>query len=273
MNFNEKLRETCIKRNSLLCVGLDVVLERIPPHLPQNENVFFEFNKAIIDATADYVAAYKLNTAFYEAYGVQGWQALKSSIEYIPDEILVLADAKRGDVGHTASMYTKALFKELGADAITASPFLGHDSVSPFLQDPTKGVFFLCLTSNPGSADFQRFSFGDKMLFEHVAETVTAWNDHGNCGLVVGATHPEEMGRVRELAPDLPFLIPGLGAQGGDVERSVFFGTDKTGELALFNSSRGIIYKSNDSNFADAARDAAKTLRDVLNQARKQKFT
>ena len=268
MNFTEKLRDTCRGKNSLLCVGLDVVKERIPVHLKNKDEPLLEFNKAIIDATADYAAAFKLNTAFYEAYGARGWQILKSSIECIPDNTLVIVDAKRGDVGHTSAMYAQALFQKLGADAITASPFLGHDSVSPFLADANKGVFFLCLTSNPGSADFQRFESRDKMLFEHVASTVTSWNTEGNCGLVVGATHPEEMGRVRELAPHLPFLIPGVGAQGGDIEKSVKYGTDNNKELALFNSSRGIIYKSNGPDFKDAARQEAKLLRDVLNQAR-----
>lgn len=272
MNFTERLCDTCQRKGSLLCVGLDVVRERIPSHLQECEEPLFDFNKAIIDATADYVAAYKLNTAFYEAYGASGWQVLQSSIQYVPDGILIIADAKRGDVGHTSAMYAQALFQELGADAITASPFLGHDSVVPFLSDPAKGVFFLCLTSNPGSADFQRFTSGNRMLFEHVAATVADWNEHGNCGLVVGATHPEEMGRIRRLAPQLPFLIPGVGAQGGDVESSVTYGTDEKGELALFNSSRGIIYKSNGLDFADAARQEAKLLRDVLNHARHKKI-
>jgi orotidine-5'-phosphate decarboxylase len=273
MSFTEHLYETCQKKDSLLCVGLDVVKERLPLCLAESEDPLVEFNKAIINATVDYVAAYKLNTAFYEAYGTLGWQALQTSIKLVPEGTIVIVDAKRGDVGHTSSMYAHALFKELDADAITASPFLGRDSVTPFLSDPTKGVFFLCLTSNPGSADFQRFASGSCMLFEHVAATVADWNELNNCGLIVGATHPGEMAKIRQLAPQLPFLIPGIGAQGGDIAQSVMYGTDEKGELALFNSSRGIIYKSNDPNYADMARREAKLLRDVINRARRNKNT
>lgn len=271
MNFNEKLNNTIQKKDSLLCVGLDTVLERIPEEIRGLDNPLFAFNKAIIDATADFAAAYKVNTAFYEAYGLQGWQALKQTFDYLPENTINIADAKRGDIGNTAKMYARALFDDLGADAITVNPFMGKDSVSPFLENPEKGVFFLCLTSNPGSADLQHFSNGRQKLYERIIDLVNEWNVERNCGLVVGATHPDELAHIRLAAPDLPFLIPGIGAQGGDLVNSVTNGTDARGQGALFNSSRAIIYASSDAGFADAAGKQAETTRNELNEARRKK--
>ena len=240
----------------------------MPVSIRSADNPLFAFNKAIIDATADYAASFKVNLAFYEAYGLQGWQALQQTFDYLPGNVIKIADAKRGDIGNTAAMYARAVFDELDADAVTVNPYMGYDSAEPFLQNEEKGVFFLCLTSNPGSQDFQHFSDGRMDLYEKVAETVNRWNSRGNCGLVVGATHPDELSTVRSIAPDLPFLIPGIGAQGGDLEASVKNGTDAEGSLALFNSSRAIIYASQDENFVDAARAAAKLTQDQLNSAR-----
>ena len=271
MNFGEKLNNIIQKKNSLLCVGLDTVLERIPAEIRRQDNPLFAFNKAIIDATADFAAAYKVNTAFYEAYGVQGWRALKQTFDYLPESTISIADAKRGDIGNTAKMYARALFEDLGAEAITVNPLMGKDSVSPFLENPEKGVFFLCLTSNPGSADLQHFSDGRQELYERIVELVNGWNTEGNCGLVVGATHPDELGRIRRAAADVPFLIPGIGAQGGDLVSSVVNGTDANGRSALFNSSRAIIYASSDADFADAARRQAEATRNKLNEARTKK--
>ncbi len=268
MNFQARARDIIRRKNSLLCVGLDTVVEKLPDSIRAADNPLFTFNKAIIDATADYAAAFKVNLAFYEAYGLQGWEALQQTFAYLPEDVLKIADAKRGDIGNTATMYARAIFDELGADAVTVNPYMGFDSAEPFLQDDEKGVFFLCLTSNPGSHDFQHFSNGDVCLYERVAETVNSWNVRGNCGLVVGATHPDELAAVRNLAPNLPFLIPGIGAQGGDLVASVKNGTDVNGSSALFNSSRAIIYASSGNDFAAAASEAAKLTRDQLNKAR-----
>lgn len=271
MNFTDKLNERITKKQSLLCVGLDTVLEKIPAFLRNGEEPLFEFNKAIIDATADLAAAFKVNTAFYEAYGIEGWQALKKTFDYLPDNVIKIADAKRGDIGNTSAMYARSLFDWLGADAVTVNPLMGSDSVAPFLQYPDKGVFFLCLTSNPGSADLQHFSDGQQKFYQRVIHLVKSWNDKKNCGLVVGATHPQELAQVREQAPELPFLIPGIGAQGGDVEASVAAGTDQNGAGAIFNSSRAIIYAGSGEDFAEAARRAAQDTVDQLNYAKQKR--
>ena len=268
MTFKEKLDEVLNAKRSLLCVGLDAMMEKLPPSLAGKAEPLFQFNKTLIDATLPFAAAYKLNTAFYEAYGLFGWQALQKTCAYLPAEIIKIIDAKRGDIGNTAGMYRRALFDELGADAITVNPLMGTDSAMPFIQDPLKGVFFLCLTSNPGSADFQRFSDGRNTLYQKIALKVNEWNEKGNCGLVVGATHPRELEEIRELAPGLPLLIPGIGAQGGDLQNSVRYGLTSQGGGALFNSSRAIIFASSGEDFAEAAASAAKSTRDALNAAR-----
>jgi len=272
MNFNRKLLEIIKQKNSLLCVGLDTVLERLPAQIRSADDPFFAFNKAIIDATIEYAAAYKLNTAFYEAYGTKGWQALQKTLRYIPVDTIKIADAKRGDIGNTARMYARAIFDQLNADAVTVNPYMGGDSVGPFLENPEKGVFLLCLTSNPGSRDFQYFSDGKQMLYERVAELIVQWNENQNCGLVAGATHPEELAGLRKIAPDIPFLIPGIGAQGGDLEKSVLHGTDVHGNNALFNSSRAILYASSGDDFAEAARRKAEETYKSLNAARELKI-
>ena len=268
MNFQEKIKTIIQKKNSLLCVGLDSVLEKMPESVKKTNNPLFVFNRAIIDATADYAAAFKVNLAFYEAYGLAGWRALADTFEYLPDDVIKIADAKRGDIGNTATMYAKAVFEGLGADCVTVNPYMGFDSAEPFLTDEEKGVFFICLTSNPGSKDLQYFTNGEQYLYERVAAMVNSWNTRGNCGLVVGATHPAELATVRNISPELPFLIPGIGAQGGDLVASVQNGTDAKGSLALFNSSRAIIYASQKENFAHKARQAAQATMLNLNQAR-----
>ncbi|MFQ6093395.1 MAG: orotidine-5'-phosphate decarboxylase [bacterium] len=263
--FLEKLEAVSRKNNSLVCVGLDVDLDRIPRFLLTDHDPVLTFNKAIIDATCDLVCAYKLNIAFYEAMGVEGLQAFKKILQLIPAGIVKIIDAKRGDIGHTARMYAQTYFEYYGGDAVTASPYLGRDSLQPFLDYEDKCTFVLCLTSNPGSRDFQYMSDGEKPLYQLVADAVNRWNEKGNCGLVVGATHPEELRPVREIGPELPILIPGIGAQGGDVGRTVQFGTDGRGERAIINSSRSIIYASSGEDFAAAAREAAKQLRETIN--------
>jgi orotidine-5'-phosphate decarboxylase len=270
MKFIEKLKSASAKNNSLLCVGLDTELEKIPKFLLQEKDPLFAFNQAIIDSTKDLVCAYKPNLAFYEAYGLKGLEALKKTCEYIPKDIPIILDAKRGDIGNTSKMYAKAIFDEFRADAVTLSPYLGGDSLSPFLEYEDKCCFILCLTSNAGAKDFQLLKFDGKPLYKTVAEKVLSWNKKGNCGLVVGATYPEQLKEIREIATDLPILIPGVGAQQGDVELTVKYGTDERGDLAIINSSRGIIYASSEKDFAQVARVEAKKLRDLFNLYRKK---
>jgi len=270
MQFNFRLQKTIEERDSLVCVGLDVNLQKFPIHLKDAEDAVLQFNQAIIKATSDLVVAYKPNLAFYEALGTQGWSMLHQTLEMIPKGIIKIGDAKRGDIGTTAQMYAKSLF-DLGFDVVTVNPYLGLDSVAPFIEDENKGVFILCLTSNPSSRDFQYLETSGRPLYELVAEKVVQWNKKGNCGLVVGATHPNELERIRAIAPDLPFLIPGIGAQGGDLEASVMAGTNAAGGLSVINSSRSIIYATSDTHFADAARREADKLRQAINSVRVKK--
>ncbi len=264
MNFLEKLLNAARKNKSLLCVGLDPDLKLMPDKVS-----VLEFNKAIIEATSDLVCAYKLNLAFYEALDDEGLDALKRTVTHIPDDILVIGDAKRGDIGNTAKAYAKAIFSNLNFDATTVNPYLGFDSIEPFIQYTDKGVFILCRTSNAGAVDFQSLHCevedGYRPLFEIVARKASQWNIHGNIGLVIGATYPEELRLIRNSHPDMPILIPGIGARGGDLASVVRYGVDAHGEKAIINSSRQIIYASRENNFAQAARQAALSLRDQIN--------
>lgn len=268
MNFNERLNQICSHKNSLVCVGLDVDLKKIPPFLHQQKTPQVTFSRAIIDATIEYAAAYKINTAFFEAYGTKGWEAMTEIVHYLPDDVIKIADAKRGDIGNTSKMYASAFFQEMNFDAITVNPFLGSDAVAPFLEDETKGAFILCHTTNKGAEDFQKFSDGKTALYERIAEQVQKWNVRHNCGLVVGATFPDEMKHVRMLAPELPFLVPGLGAQGGDFELAIQYALMKNGNGAIFNFSRSVIYASAGKDFAEAAGQCAKRMRDEINLLR-----
>jgi len=264
MNFMEKLASAAQKNKSLLCVGLDP-----DPALMPDKMGIFEFNKAIIDATSDLVCAYKLNFAFYEALEAEGIDALKRSVKYIPGDIPVIGDAKRGDIGNTAKAYAKDIFSNFNFDATTVNPYLGFDSVEPFVQYHDKGVFILCRTSNAGAADFQSLSCevgnSHRPLFEIVALKASQWNTHGNIGLVVGATFPEELRVIRQSHPDIALLIPGIGAQGGDLAATISYGADNRGEKTIINSSRQIIYASRETDFAGAARQTALSLRDQIN--------
>jgi orotidine-5'-phosphate decarboxylase len=269
MKFIEKLVNISRKNNSLLCVGLDTDIEKIPRSLLKNSDPIFSFNQKIIGSTCDLVCAYKPNIAFYEAHGSKGWEALKKTCEAIPKEIPIIVDAKRGDIGNTAQMYAKAIFEDLGADAVTVNPYMGEDAVSPFLEHEDKCAFILCLTSNKGAQDFQLLSIDGKPLYQLVAEKTLSWNKKGNCGLVAGATYPEQLRKIRGIAQALPILIPGIGAQAGEFESTVKFGTDEKGERAIINSSRGIIYASQKDDLAEAARGEAFKLRDKINLYRK----
>ena len=267
MNFIEKLAGATRKNDSLLCIGLDPDPELMPGKLS-----ILDFNRAIIDATRDLVCAYKLNFAFYEVFGGEGFDILKGTVGYIPDEIPVIGDAKRGDIGNTARAYARSIFLNLNFDATTVNPYLGFDSIEPFIEYKDKGVFILCRTSNPGSADFQSLNCKTEKqsspLFQLVAARASQWNSYGNIGLVVGATHPQELKLIRQSHPDMPLLIPGIGAQGGDLEKAVAYGVNAGGEKAIISSSRQIIYASRGKDFTDAARRVATELRDRINRYR-----
>jgi len=247
-----------------LCVGLDPD----PALMPPGTGVF-QFNRGIINATADLVCAYKPNIAFYESMGSEGLDILKRTRDYIPVDIPVIVDAKRGDIGNTARAYAWGLFDYFNFDATTASPYLGFDSLEPFIEYRDRGVMILCRTSNAGAADFQSLSCetggGHKMLFEIVAEKVNEWNKYGNLGLVVGATYPEELKLIRQRYPDMPLLIPGVGPQGGELARVVEYGVDAGRQRTIINSSRQTLYASKGKDFAEAARHAAEELRDRIN--------
>jgi orotidine-5'-phosphate decarboxylase len=264
MDFIEKLARASQNNRSLLCVGLDPDPELLPAGAD-----LFEFNRGIIEATADLVCAYKPNIAFYEALGNAGLDALKRTRDFIGGEIPVIGDAKRGDIGNTVRAYARSLFDYFNFDAITASPYLGFDSLEPFIQYRDRGIFILCRTSNPGAVDFQSLACkvegGHQMLFEIVAEKVNRWNTQGNLGLVVGATYPEELKLLRQRYPDMPFLIPGVGAQGGELAQVVRFGVDAGRRRTIINSSRQILYASRGKDFAAAARRAALAIRDRIN--------
>jgi len=268
MNFTDKVIETIKQRNSAVCVGLDVDLNKIPDILKNEKDPIQKFNKEIINATSEFVAAFKPNLAFYETYGLEGIKAFEDTLSYIDNDIITIADAKRGDIGNTSNMYAKAFFEKFNCDAITVSPYMGEDSIMPFLENEEKGVFILALTSNKGSNDFQKLKFENgKYLYEHVIETIANnWNTKKNCGIVVGATHPEMFEDIRKLAPEMPYLIPGIGAQGGDLENTIKYGFVKDKVLSLINSSRGIIYASSGKDFAEKAAEKAKELRDQINE-------
>ena len=259
MKFVDKLLAASRQNNSLLCIGLDP-----DPALMPKAGIL-EFIKAVIDATADLVCAYKPNLAFYEALGVDGAKLLQETIEHILGHIPIIGDGKRGDIGNTARAYAKALFVSFGFDAATVSPYLGFDSVEPFIEYKEKGVFILCRTSNPGAVDFQSLvDARGRPLYEAVARKAKEWNVHGNIGLVVGATYPEELKRIRQLCPEMPLLIPGIGAQGGDLASAVKHGVDARGEKAIIVVSRQILYASGGKDFAEAARRSAQELRDRI---------
>lgn len=256
--FFDRLAEEIDRKDSLVCVGLDPV----PSRIPEGVGVA-EFNRRIVEATEDIAVAYKPNSAFYEALGE--WDTLVETVEETRNSAPVILDAKRGDIGNSSRRYAELL--DL-ADGITVSPYMGTDSVRPFVERDDSGVFVLCRTTNSGSADFQDLEADGKPVYAHVAERAVEWNEiNENVGLVVGATYPEKMEKVREHGGDLPFLVPGIGAQGGDPEAAVEYGTDSRG-LGLVNSTRSIIYAGDGERFDTAAREAAKSLRSMLNQHR-----
>jgi len=263
-NFNQRFQQTLRARQSLLCVGLDPDLQKLPAGLPRSAEGVIIFCNEIIAATQEFAAAFKINFAFFEALGKNGWEALHTVATALPEDVIKIADAKRGDIGNTARLYAEAIFRELPFDAVTVNPYLGEDAAQPFLEDASRGAFFLCRTSNPGSSEIQNFPDRTRPLYLHIAAQVREWNQMNNAGLVVGATHPRELQQVRKATPDLPFLIPGVGAQGGDLETAVRIGATATGDLAIINASRSIIFADAGQHFAEAAAREAKKMRDEM---------
>ena len=253
-------------KKSFLCVGLDPDLEKIPKHLLETEDPIFEFNKAIIDATLPYAIAYKPNIAFYESLGIYGWQALKKTIEYIPQEVFTIADAKRGDIGNTSNKYAEAFFKKMPFDAITLSPYMGQDSVTPFLNHKDKWAILLASTSNVGALDFQELMIensGGQKVYEKVIEISSQWGSDQNLMYVVGATRVDTLTHIRKLVPDHFLLIPGVGAQGGDLDLVCKYAMNASGGL-LINSARSIIYANSTTDFAHHAALAAADLQEQM---------
>lgn len=264
MNRAELVKEIFSKK-SFLSVGLDTDINKIPKFLLDFEDPIFEFNKRIIDATHDICVAYKINIAFYECLGSKGWQSLEKTLNYIPDNIFTIADAKRGDIGNTSAMYAQTFFQTYSFDSITINPYMGVDSVTPFLDFTGKWAILLALTSNKGSQDFQHIQENNEKLYELVVRKSFDWGNEDNIMFVTGATHPEELGGIRKLAPRSFFLVPGVGAQGGDLAAVVKAGRNEEIGL-LVNSSRGIIYASSDESFDKAARKEAQKLTDQMGE-------
>jgi len=254
----ERLVEIIRAKRSMLCVGLDTDPQKLPAHLPRTAEGVVTFNRAIIEATAEFAAAYKVNTAFYEALGIDGWHALEETRKLLPEDAFTIADAKRGDIGNTAAQYAEAFFRTHPFSAVTVAPYMGRDSVEPFLQSPGNWAIVLGLTSNPGAEDFEKLVCDSKPLYQHVLEKVSRWGTPGNLMFVVGATRPQELASIRRLLPQQFLLIPGVGAQGGTVADVCAAAATADGGL-LINVSRGIQYASSGEDFADAARAAAKS--------------
>ena len=276
MGFIEQLRSRWHASNSLLCVGLDPDLAKFPDAFVDDDDALFAFCRDIADATAEFACAFKPQIAYFAAHnhGEAALQRLIAHINATHPDVPVILDAKRGDIGNTAEQYALEAFDRFGADAVTLNPYMGRDSAEPFLQRNDRGCVFLCHTSNPGARDFQELMVSDvngdsAPLYQHVARTIARdWNVDGNCALVVGATFPEELKVIRDIVGDMPLLIPGVGAQGGDVEAVVRNGKTADGTGLMINSSRGILYASSGAGYADAAAVAARALRDEINRYR-----
>lgn len=267
-SFTQKWNQAIRRNNSLVCVGLDTDPARLPASVRTKAEPVLYFNEQIIDATCDLVCCYKPNFAFYNALGADGFAALKHTLDRIPADIPVIIDAKVGDIGNVAAQYARTFYEVLGCDALTVTPYMGADCVAPFTAYADRTTFLVCLTSNPGADDFEKQLMGDQPLYERVVAKAHEWNAANNIGLVAGATQPEHLARLRSLAPDMPLLIPGVGAQGGSVERAVKNGCDARGAGILINSSRRILYASQGNDFAASARQATLALRDAINAER-----
>ncbi|MGA1872931.1 MAG: orotidine-5'-phosphate decarboxylase [Thermoplasmatota archaeon] len=275
MKWKEKLLSS-LERRTVLCVGLDTDMDRFPPEMKSGELPQYERNRDLIDATADVAAAYKLNQAFYEVQGIAGVTALEKTVSYITEKhpgILVILDAKKGDIGNTSKAYADAAFDRLGVDSITVNGYMGKDAVSPFSADPDNLVFVLCRTSNGSAGEVQDSPSPEEPFFMYMADLISRWNDKGNLGLVVGATYPEELKMVRErVGTDMPLLVPGIGAQGGDMKKVLEYGTDGRGWGVLINVSRGIMFafQKDGGDFAGSARKAALHYNDTVRSMMKE---
>ena len=272
MDFLDRLRAIQRKNNSLLCVGLDTELSKVPRSLLKYDDPLHEFNRRIIEATKDVVCAYKLNISFYEASGEKGWSTVHRTLASIPGGVVTIGDGKRGDIQTSAEKQAVLLCDDWKFAATTVNPYMGYDAVEPFIRRREQGAFILAVTSNKGSKDFQHLRVKGKPLYEYVIRAAKKWNANGNIGLVVGATRPAELRRAREIVPAMPFLIPGIGAQKGDLKSTVRYGCDKQGELAVINVGRGVMYASNGEDFAEKAREAALRYRDEINLYRDKFF-
>lgn len=269
MSAIKKLQHSIESSKSMLCVGLDIDPKKVPKSCGESIKGLCRFAIRIIEATSDIVAAYKPNMAFYESMGPDGLSLLKLICSRIPKDVTIILDGKRGDIGNTGGFYAKAVFDIYGADWTTVNPYMGFDSVRPFLDSSDKGAFILCLTSNPGASDFQRQEIQSKPLYHHVARKALSWNKDNNCGLVVGATYPEQLTEIRQTAENMPILIPGVGAQGGDLEKAVSGGTDNFKQPAIINVSRSVLYASAEDDFDLAARAVVEKLNGQINSLRK----
>jgi orotidine-5'-phosphate decarboxylase len=266
--FVKKLLSAQKRSGSLVCVGLDSDFSKLPQHLKSDSDPVLAFNKAIINATAESCCSYKPNLAFYEALGSSGYGTLKQTLRYIPENVPVILDAKRGDIGNTASKYAESIFGDLDGDAVTLSPYLGFDSIKPFLEYESKFAFVLAVTSNQTAEDFQYLQSSGKPLYMHVVDKVNSWNSARNLGLVVGAPRPEQIDEIRRAAPNLPFLIPGIGAQGGDLEKAVRYGTALDGIIAI-NISRGVIFASQGEDFVEKAQESLSQFNSKVDRIRR----
>ncbi len=264
----QKLKNIQAKNNSIISLGLDLDAKKMPADFVGSTKKMFDYLHRVIDATSDKVCAYKPNLAFFERFGADGLSLLKQIVQRVPDDIPVIVDCKRGDIGNTAAHYAAAMFEWLEADWVTINPYMGYDSIRPFIENKEKGAFVLCLTSNTGSKDFQHLVSDGLPLYRHVAEKVKYWNKDNNCGLVVGATQPEELNEIRSAAGDMPILIPGVGAQGGDLETAALSGTANFTKPALINVSRSVLYASQELDFAQRAREELTKLNDAVNATR-----
>lgn len=272
MSFQEKLKNSIEKNNSLVCVGLDSDFDRLPESVKSTEQPQFVFNKAIVDATHDLVCSYKPNSAFYEVFGDKGLKELKKTCDYIKEaypEIPLILDAKRADIGNTNTGYIKYCYDYLGVDAVTLQPYLGSEALKPFFDLHDKGSIILCRTSNPGSGELQDLLVDGKPLYKVVAtKAAETWNYNNNCLLVVGATYPDELAEIRKITGDMTFLVPGIGAQGGDIEKTVKAGINSKNAGLIISSSRSIIFASSGENFAEKAREETEELRNEINKYR-----
>lgn len=271
-NFVRKLKNIQRKNNSLLCIGLDTDVLQVPEFLHAFGDPQYEFNRRIIDSTRDIVCAYKLNIAFYESAGEHGWYTVHQTLARIPEEIVTIGDGKRGDIANSSERQAHLFCNDWEFSGTTVNPYMGADSIAPFIKRRDQCAFVLALTSNPGAKDFQYLRIAGRPLYEYVVARVKKWNTKKNLGLVAGATRPGELRRIRTMAPDLPILIPGVGAQKGSLEQTVRFGCDKNGEMAIINVSRAVIYASSGEDFAEKARAAALTYRDEINRCREKYF-